>query len=260
MFILKQPIHQKSTSLNKATTLGNGAFATVYGPFSKIRIIQLLQSMFTNNSYWKSVRKTVSDLLNSSDTYIIRFESMQTTFANFVSVNTETSNIIREIPIHARSYFITILIVGYSNSEIFEIQRYGGKMLSSLLVKSDMWIFTPEYLKRFWTPARIRQSLISWYHLFEACLFVLEDKEKLFTDIKPQNMVIDDTGKICMIDIERISVPRKEDQRIVFTMNPSLIPIQFINPVTFFDNYSEYLMLYLDKRTLYSQKKKTYRL
>lgn len=248
MLVLQNAMTQKSKDLF-VKTLGSGSFATVYGPFSKIQTLSLLQKMFQNDdTYWKSVRHIINNLLVSSHTYIFRFENLHFgKFTDAVSFNTETTNIIRHIPIRARPYFITPLMIGFSRSEIFEVQRYGGQELSKILFKSS---------KSFWTPSRLRQSLISWYHLFEGCLVILEKKDKMFTDIKPRNMVIDDTGNISIIDIERISVPRKVNQRIVFTINESLVPIQFINQVNFFDRVDEYRRKYLDKRTNHHQKKR----
>ena len=225
--------------------LGSGTYGTVFGPYSKARVLAILQSFYQNNIlFWISIQKKCSDALSERKSYILRVDIKRPVCVDMITEDVELMNRLGRLPSLYKNYFIVPLIVGCFSFAKFEIQQYGGTELFDALANDP----------RLWTDRQQLHTVISsWYRLFKGCLWLLHNHNVLITDIKPENMVIDRNGRLSMIDIEtvRIRQVKSKDDTVVFTLSHDYLPIQFLNNY-FIDNarvLQDRRRRYLDKDT-----------
>lgn len=135
------------------------------------------------------------------------------------------SEAIQSLPAAYRPSFITPLVCGLLSFGRFEIQPYGGKELFEVLTDDTPWpSFDP-----------LAMAVDSLVKIAEACFALIDDTGLFITDMKPENMVVHDNGVIRLIDLEYTDLRSITRKRVVFTLNQSYLPIQFINPAFFPD-------------------------
>lgn len=222
--------------------LGSGTYGTVYGPYSKTRILSMLQTFYEKNPlFWISVEKKCSDVLSTHRRYILRVDTKKPVCVDMIADDVKLMNRFQGLPSTYKNFFILPLIVGCFPIAKFEIQEYGGTELFEVLANDP---------KEWTDPQQLINACSTWYRMFKGCLWLLHNRNVLITDIKPENMVIDDNCRLSMIDIEtvRIRQVKKPDDTVIFTISHDYLPIQFLN------NYFIDKSVLQDRRRRYLQK------
>jgi serine/threonine protein kinase len=207
--------------------LGKGSFGTVFGPFTASKTRDILTKLYQHPAatFDPGCDTVMKQLLPDGSTYILKLEFGKSKTKPCASAEFLADKI-KKIPTSFHPYFILPLVCGRFSWGRYEIQRYGGVELNSVL-KNKEKVWGPE--KRF----PIFQSLL---HIMQGCRALIDKKGILITDMKPANMVYDEaTGKISLIDLEFVPLEQKKIRSLAFTPNPDYIPIQFINSAFFTD-------------------------
>jgi len=237
------PVHGASRQqalsplVSSTEVLGKGAFGTVFGPFTANRMRDILTKFYqvTGGASTGASAFAISpdprcdtvmkQLLPDGSTYILKLEFGRAEAKPCASAQILYDKL-KKIPTSFHPYFILPLVCGRFSWGRYEIQRYGGVELYSVLKnKEKKW--GPE--KRF----PVFQSLL---HILQGCRALVDKAGILVTDMKPTNMVFDEkTGNISLIDLEFTPLEKKKIRTLTFTVYPDFIPVQFINSVFFTD-------------------------
>ena len=208
--------------------LGKGAFGTVFGPYSAAKTREILATLYRRPAGECTVLKQYV-FPDDASTYILKVEFGNST-AKPCGSTERLADAVQRLPHAFHRCFLLPLVCGRFSWGRYEIQRYGGVELYSLLKQDDAW--GPE--KRF-------PVFASMLRILRACLLLIDKAGILLTDIKPANMVFDRaTGEISLIDLEFVPLDPKKIKSMTFTLYPEYIPVQFINSA-FFTNAKDRL-------------------
>jgi len=209
--------------------LGKGAFGTVFGPYSAAKTREILATLYRRPVGECTVLKEYVFPDNAS-TYILKVEFGNRTAKPCASTQ-RLADALERLPLPFHRCFLLPLVCGRFTWGRYEIQRYGGVELYSLLKQND----DP------WGPEKRFPVFFSMLRILRACLLLIDKADILLTDIKPANMVFDrGTGEISLIDLEFVPLDPKKIKSMTFTLYPEYIPIQFINSA-FFTNAKDRL-------------------
>jgi len=220
--------------------LGKGSFGIVFGPFSAVKMRQLLTQFYGCQECVQSLesvtgisKKTLSTILPESDSYVLKVMFSKSLHHNLELLDKK----LQCFPLSMKRLFITPLIVGKFSFGHYEIQRYGGVDFFKVLQdKTQPW----------GTRDKLCKAIHSLCTLTESCFLLIEHAHLLITDVKPENMVYNEkTGEISLIDLEYITIdPQKSPKKhLVYSLAPHLEPIQFFNPNLFPDKFNRKLLI-----------------
>ena len=228
--------------------LGRGAFGIVFGPYSAVRMRDILMELYIslpiNGNCLKDLHRrtgidfsledsdphSIAQVLPEGSSYILKTELKKNNVPPLPLCERTRILVekIQKIPALYRRCFIYPLVCGRFSWGRFEIQRYGGKELYAVLKDGKKWTTTQQLVP-------ILQSML---YIIQGCFALVDFEGLLITDIKPQNMVYDETtGALSLIDLEYATLKKEETKRVVFTLHPFYIPLQFLNR-TFFTSRS----------------------
>ena len=226
--------------------LGRGAFGIVFGPYSATRIRDILMLLYISfpvqgNCVEELYRRTgidfsvdgrkahsIGQVLPEGSSYILKTELKKAGESRLCEPSILLAEKIQKLPALYRRSFIYPLVCGQFSWGRFEVQRYGGKELYRVLKDGKAWT----------NPQRLVPILQSMLYIIQGCFALVDDHEILITDMKPGNMAYDETtGALSLIDLEYATLKKEETKRVVFTLHPSYIPLQFLNR-TFFTSRS----------------------
>ena len=232
MIVIEEP--SPVTPLVSSTeVLGKGAFGTVYGPFTANRMRDILTKFYqvTGGASTLPISPdprcdtVMKHLLPDRSTYILKLEFGRAEAKPCASAQILYDKL-KKIPTSFHPYFILPMVCGRFSWGRYEIQRYGGVELFSVLKNKE----------KKWGPEKLFPVFQSMLTIMRACLALIDKTGILVTDIKPTNMVFDEkTGNISLIDLEFVPLEKKKIRTLTFTVYPDFIPVQFINSVFFTD-------------------------
>ena len=226
----KEPAQKLFPIVTSKEVLGKGSFGIVFGPFSATRMRDIFYQLYETQDVEAMTgmsRASFSKMLPESDRYILKV-----TLGNIYSSLQEIQWLDKKLqclPAPMKRLFLTPLIVGKFYFGQYEIQRYGGEEFYKVLKNKTPWN----------TMDRLHKAISCFHRLAESCFMLIEDAHVMITDIKPQNMVYNETsGEVSLIDLEYIHLDLLKKKAMIYTPSVYFVPIQFFNS-NFFPNMSQ---------------------
>jgi len=195
--------------------LGSGSFGIVYGPYSRQKVGEIFESLVSGQQLGipsRTRKKFVLKVYRDGKT---------------PPYDQKLSKILKEYPLPVTRIIYPLKIARMPTGQWLEIQEYGGYDFFNLLA-SPSFPWDENLLWRGW---------VSMVEILELGTRLIMEKNLFMSDIKPENMVFSFKKGLALIDIEFYnqrqvlestrSSSSKRSPSLVFTLNPSSLPIQF---------------------------------
>jgi len=165
----------------RAMEIGRGSFGVVFGPFSKANLRRLLP---------------LADVQLTRGPFIIKvIESSDC--PRDVGHDERVDRLFATVPKTVQDMFIRPVIVGCTPQQKLEVQRFGGAELFNEIHGSPKWKSSD---------VKTRKCLHSLVQIMKACLRFLKKKGVFLSDMKSENMVMNDKGVVSVIDFNVVPV------------------------------------------------------
>jgi serine/threonine protein kinase len=195
--------------------LGSGSFGIVYGPYSRQKVGDIFESLVSGQKLAIPTRTRKKFVLK------VYREGKTSPY------DRKLSRILGEYRLPVTRIIYPLEIAQMSTGQWLEIQEYGGYDFFNLLA-SPSFPWDENLLWRGW---------VSIVEILELGTRLIMEKNLFMSDIKPENMVFSLEKGLALIDIEfynqrqvlessRSSASNRTPS-LVFTLNPSSLPIQF---------------------------------
>ena len=192
--------------------LGSGSFGIVYGPYSRQKVGDIFESLVSGQKLAIPTRTRKKFVLKV-------YRDGKTS-----PYDRKLSRILGEYRLPVTRIIYPLEIARMSTGQWVEIQEYGGYDFFNLLA-SPSFPWDENLLWRGW---------VSIVEILELGTRLIMEKNLFMSDIKPENMVFSLEKGLALIDIEFYnqrqvleSSASNKTPSLVFTLNPSSLPIQF---------------------------------
>lgn len=170
-------------------------------------------------------------ILNPKKRYIVKKFHKKKTISELGSLNDKYKIINQFVRQSDRHFFILPVAVGISRNKRFitgEVQEYGGIELFDWIndqTKKDIPFHLFPTLKK----------------ICKTCIEILNKHNILITDIKPENMVMQDDGNVSLIDFDFLIIGSDEPKGFMTTFSPLITPAQFMDIMSKYHTNARYI-------------------